>query len=567
MKVPTNMKKYIIYEPGEFLYSDDDWKTINYVKKSSPGDGYKEEPNQDKAFLVRLEYRFGKKIKNYIKKELDTIGNVFLSKTGNKISGYGDAFEIFAISVLHDISVEKTIDKYIVIGPNDGGIDAVFYDKNNCLIYQIKVGVLTDNYLKRMEDSIGRYVDETLKDDPLSSDLQKFLEKMDPQITEITNIEYKTISVNGKLDSNIYTYSVFTRFIENKIVCFSRNKRLKITVKDPSFKTAAVASKDKKIYFLFANADRLIEDLKKYFNNNFTLDDICASNVRGSLGKNDDMEYTICNEPTSFCAYNNGISIVGDFKAPRNDAFSINIERANVINGQQTIYNLYYQKEIEKRDISNITVPVFIKRTTNDEEERNIAKYNNSQKAITAVDLLSLDVNLRKVQRDLIQKQIGKGFYLKLVSSGSKQFLKETVKIYGRDQIIKLSDFIKLYSVIKKPSKLGEWKNSYNKEIEATYKNGFDNCDVELAHKICKAICESKPIIKENRSEYSIADLALQYLLFKGNDVFLSKELILENTNKFKGNGRPADVYKKNAFSNLRTTIASNKPKFGKIKL
>lgn len=555
-------QKYINYKDNEYLLTDDNWKTIRATNDQTIPSGYTHDTNINHIFEANIRFHYGVRPGNYLIKELKKIGKIREAISGvpiNKKEGYGDEFEVFCINVLHGVTYEEAVEKYVVIGSGDGGVDAIYYekDKKECTVYQMKLSELKDSNLPRMKTSIDLYVQGKLNQQADSSDLKAFLDKNIPDISTYS-IKYKTISENGRLNTNILTSTVFNRFFDNKVLLSPEHRTLQIRLESSvnDKKTYASLPNDE-IIFVFVNAKKFIEDLVSCYGDN--MESAFVNNVRGYVGDDDDMKYTITREPKKFCSYNNGISITGKCKIENEDAsYFVKVEDTCVVNGQQTIYNLYNCQKTGTH-IDRITLPVFIKNTTNQKDQSKIARYNNTQKSVTQLDLLSINERVRKIQKQLIDKldkHDNNIYYLNVVSTGEKGVVKYAKSIYGRNNIVKLSDFVKLFSVVRDPTKLGEWKNNLNDQIKDAYNSEgkeFPECSLEEARKICSCIVRSKPILAENRSEYAIADLAIQYLLYLGLDENKTKEVIEKTTAKNIGSvKKKADIYKsKTAFSKV----------------
>ena len=554
--------KFINYKDNKYLITDDNWKTVRATKDENVPPGYVHDTNGNHILEANLRFHYGIRPGNYLIKELKKIGKIREEVSGvpiNKKEGYGDEFEVFAVNVLHGVTYEEAVEKYIVIGSDDGGVDAVYYnkDKKECMVYQMKLKELKDSNLPRMKKSIDLYVQGKLNQQANSIDLKNFLDKNIPDIANYT-IKYKTISLNGCLSTNISTQSVFDRFFDNKVLLSSENRTLRIRLETSvnDKKTYASLPNDE-IIFVFVNAKKFIEDLVSCYGDN--MDAAFVNNVRGYVGDDEDMKFTITREPKKFCSFNNGISITGKCKIENDDAsYFVNVENTCVVNGQQTIYNLFNCQKNGTR-IDRITLPVFIKNTTSQKEQSKIARYNNTQKSVSQLDLLSINEKIRKLQKQLIDKldkHDNNIYYLNVVSTGEKGVVKNAKSIYGRNNIVKLSDFVKLFSVIRNPLKLGQWKNNLNDQIKDEYNSEgkeFPECPLDMGKKICSCIVRSKSILAEDRSEYAIADLAIQYLLYLGIDENKVKDIIKKTTNKNIGSVRKkADIYKsKTAFSKV----------------
>lgn len=555
--------KYINYKHNRYLYTDDNWKTIHITSDHNAPSGYKNDTNINHRLEAHLKFHYGLRPGSFLIKELKTITKIREEVTqipANKKQGYGDEFEIFCMNALHNVSYKKAVEKYIVIGENDGGVDAVFYDdtKKECTVYQIKLsGSLTDSNLPRMKTSIDLYIQGTLDSQPNSSHLKEFLDKNLPNIADY-KLKFKTISENGTLGNNIPSTRVFDRFIDNKTLLSPENHTLRIRLNSSVDDKKTYASlPGNKIVFVFVNAKKFIEDLVSCYGDN--MEEAFVNNVRGYVGEDDEMKKTIETEPEKFCSFNNGISITGKVKFEEASYF-VTVENTCVVNGQQTIYNLYnYAKETGK-SIEKITLPVFIKQFTNSSEQSKIARYNNSQKSVSQLDLLSIDAKIRKLQKQLINgldDDENTIYYLNVVSTGEKGIVKNATTVFGKNNIVKLSDFVKVFSVIHNPERMGLWKNSLNSQIKETYNGTFADCSIEEARKICSCIIRSKSIIAEDRSEFAIADLQIQYLLYLGIDENTVKSIILKTTAKYLGSvQKKADIYKsKNCYSHLMGSV------------
>ena len=137
-------------------------------------------------------------------------------------------------------------------------------------------------------------------------------------------------------------------------------------------------------------------------------------NVRGFLGQtifNKKIQNTLVNEPENFFIYNNGLTLTtSSLEAnPQNtgNRFLFELQNFQIVNGGQTIRSIYeYLMGQDVNKIANLrkaSVLVRIFKVSSDDCLKNkIAEYTNSQNAISAKDLKSVD-----------QKQIQIEAYLK----------------------------------------------------------------------------------------------------------------------------------------------------------
>lgn len=539
------LKKYFSYKGNSFLYTNDNWKHFSMAQKRTPGNDYILETNQDVVFKTKLKHEFGEKAAKVILREIKNINGKYNEKVLTKLpkkTGFGHEFEILAISVLCNVSIDDVISKYIVKGTADGGIDAIFYTNKDAHVYQIKMGHISDDAIQTMKNTISCYIKNRLAGISDCESIRDFLDNMAIPINKINNIDFKTISTNGKLEGDVDYSFIFKEYLKNLVIKKTNksvlNLEKKVGVDQFDFCENNV---DNRTFFMFARAKTLVEDIKKCCGNDYAL--LFSENVRGDLGENKHMISTLVNNPKMFCAYNNGISITGSYKKPQKGgmAFNVQIVNPNIINGQQTVLNLIkaYENGI---DLKDVTVPLFVKNIDESSEELNIAKFNNTQKSISPIDLLSLDLNLRTIQTKLLES----GFYLNLISSGKNSYIQNAKRIFGSNRIVKLSDFVKLFSTLNNPNDIGKWKNNFNSQVEDKYKDGFPLCSIEKSKKICESICRSKDLIKSNKTDYAIADLPIQYLFFNGFNENQVKIIIdYVNSTYSPSVKKKADIYKK----------------------
>ncbi|MFT8705080.1 AIPR family protein [Bifidobacterium aquikefiricola] len=162
---------------------------------------------------------------------------------------------------------------------------------------------------------------------------------------------------------------------------------------------------------------------------------VLDANVRGWLGPRKKFHKkvfeTLDNEPSKFFIYNNGITMVAErvvSKKFNKDKFQIKLENFQIVNGGQTIRNLsewiHNQNSSTNSDQVNILVRIF--ETGGDKKLANdIARYTNSQSAVNAQDLKSVDTAQVKIREYLFNKQINyirkRGDYTEKINVNFKQ--------------------------------------------------------------------------------------------------------------------------------------------------
>ena len=253
-----------------------------------------------------------------------------------------------------------------------------------------------------------------------------------------------------------------------------------------------------------------------------TSDKLFYDNVRGFMGVNATMQDTIKNNPEKFELYNNGLSILGEIRLT---ATSIIIENPTIINGQQTLYNLMYAKE-KNIDISKIVIPVFIKTLSDNKERLNVARFNNFQKQVKDIDLLSIHSGLREIQEQLLNEAVKNNFtdenyYLQLISNGSRGSSLVINKLFAKNAKISLTNFVRVYWIIDKKKMLGAWKNNVSNMISTEIIEKNYQFQYNKSKKVCKIITDFYNYIdtldKKQKNKYQVADVAFLYLLSKYN--------------------------------------------------
>ncbi len=446
---------------GDKILTSDD----NFIapKESNILEGYSLITSRNKISEISLKYFYKKKKANQILQELKYI-NKLLNKEKIVDDGYGHAFEVFAMAIYFDLTYQQVIDNYLINGKSDGKIDAIYWNNNLVYIFQIKMNDRPQaSELDIAKNNYNNFFNEL----PLSNnseDLKIFLEKHKFDL-EGKDLRIYTISKDKTDRNNISSTEIFNKFFQIKLLPQKLSKiKLKIKfeniIDDQTTYTIRNFAKTKNNIFLFVNAQEIINELKAQGINKDS-DKLYFENVRGILGENVGMQRTIIEAPDKFELYNNGVSILGEIQ---NSSTHIILNNPTIINGQQTLYNLMLAEE-RGIDISKITVPVFIKDENKRSERLNIARYNNTQRQIKDIDLLSINANLRDVQEYLLIKSIEKNFlddcfYLQIISSGKRDSNQTIKSLFEKNNIIKLTDFIRIYWVTYNNTLLGSWKNN-----------------------------------------------------------------------------------------------------------
>lgn len=515
-----NPKKYIRTYKDVLLASDDNFATFSEVESI---DGYKLLKSRNLTTEVFLRNEYGDKQAAIIISEFKRINDIIFANCKKQNDGYGHAFEVFAISVLYDITYEQA-KEYVVQGGNDGKIDAVYWDDESVYIYQIKLNQKIDSQtMETAKKHYKEFINNGRITGNNTQDLYAFLSRHYNDISQ-KRLKVCSISDADEIGNNTNSKKLFSKFFNNKMLPQDTcNIQLTIGINeriDPemglSYKNMTCTDNT---VFVYANANQLICSLTEQGISSSNCDKLFYDNVRGFNGENFAMQYTIQNEPERFELYNNGLSIVGEKSIL---ATSIRIKNPTVINGQQTLCNLIIAKE-KGFDLSNILIPVFIKTVSSRTDQLNVARYNNSQRQVKDIDILSLNVDLRVIQNDLLNMAIEENFkgnncyFLQLVSSGKRAANDYIKKLYEKTAIINLTDFIRLYWIVENNSFLGDWKNNVSKMIHDEIIKKSYRFYTSKSISTCSIIKRFKDFLltldKSEKVKYQVADVVFMWLL------------------------------------------------------
>lgn len=530
----ANSKKYIRSEKNNFIITTDNWKSQEEVRTIS--NEYSLEENLDQVYRIKLCQKIGKERAGFIIKDLDYIRKLLKQKKNidEKENGYGLSFEVLAVSTIHHISYEESIEKYIVHGSLDGGIDAIYYNGKKVIVYQIKIGNIKDNAYEIMKKN---YLDCRQGIEPQNGkDLFCFIQKNKTNLDR-KDVIYASVSKNSNKKSNYLPEEIYQKYFENKFLPPSTNE-LVLIIPKPRIEdgnTLNVSKLDNNNFVFFLSAKKLIEYLLKAINVENTEQELDSftkyfyDNVRGELKTNKKMLHTIESEPENFVKFNNGVSITGEVY---DHGGEIEIMNPVINNGQQTIMTLIKNQE----NLENVFLSIKITNEVDLEVKSKISEYTNDQVKVKPIDMLSLNKNIRDIQKKIYHSTYhDQNYFLKISSSGIRGYEECLNKLYKDNHIIELLDFIKLYFSIQNKKELGNWKNSPNLQVEKTEFN--EPFDLTLSLKVCETNALFSTFLnqiseKKEKDDLKSADLAFKYLLCKENLTTEQAYEVIKNINQ-----------------------------------
>lgn len=139
---------------------------------------------------------------------------------------------------------------------------------------------------------------------------------------------------------------------------------------------------------------------------------LMESNVRSFLsmkGKvNDGIRKTLNGEPSKFVAFNNGLTATASGVVTDNFGCISRLDNLQIVNGGQTTASIYYTRQKDKNDLSQVLVPmklVVVRPDTAKELVPNISRFTNSQNKVAEADFSSTSeyqIALERLSRGIL---------------------------------------------------------------------------------------------------------------------------------------------------------------------
>ena len=559
--------KRISLRNNHFFVTYDNWVNFEYHEGGCII-GIPEE-NRDIITEIKIRHLLGNKFGFFIINELKKIQEQF-GFTSNE--GYGEAFEVFAMAtLLHNDDYIDVYDKNIVQGPMDGGIDAIKFDEHNVILYQIKTDFAQDfsGIHEKMEINYNKYLDNRENTIDELKDLNQFLKKNNSNVKLGLNL--KTITICNNRGNDYTPLDIYNMYLKNNFLNKTNNMVIKLRA-DSASKVAKIGDTNQAFAF-FINAKNFIDNLlsNKIINNNLNnLNKLFYDNVRGQLKENEEMINTILSDSKNFVLYNNGITITGDINyLSRTNEFVI--KEPVISNGQQTLWNLV--NHLESNQLNNINLLIYIKNTNHSSQiKNNISRFTNTQTNIKPIDLLSLNDYIRSIQEYIAcTKKEENRYFLDINTSGNRGYEKKLSEVFEKNNIIKLSDFCRLYYSTE-DNNVGSWKNSISSMIKNKM-GKMKEFDRDKSLQLCEIIANYNSYLnsikdKEEKNIVSTAGLAMMYISYIYNkDIYEAKKVIDKLNDKYfykikDPKSKPSkliDIYKTDDITNKISSIINEK--------
>ena len=314
----------------------------------------------------------------------------------------------FILKIFFDDFEENDIERALGgLGSNDRGVDAIFYNKREKVVYLCQFKTSDVDSCRNVEDNRASPKDLdylstfTSKLDVASSNsvIEKERKKISDRQEEGWEVRKYFFFMGVETSKEEIANSLNIKYVDfNKIFrkfedyrdrasedLHAEGKFQLETLQGSVFQKIKTANQ-KYSYIGVVTANSLIE-----LHNNTGLK-LYDNNVRYSLGKNkvnNEMQETIKNDANNFYYYNNGITISCDKADTGVDDAIIIIENPSVINGAQTLNTIV--KTEEKHSVENVSVlcRVIVRKEQVPNFLIKLTKYNNSHNPIKEIDFLS----------------------------------------------------------------------------------------------------------------------------------------------------------------------------------
>ncbi|CCJ80425.1 possible abortive infection phage resistance protein, putative [Cronobacter dublinensis 1210] len=343
-----------------------------------------------------------------------------------------------AVSLYGDEPDPELAANAVCDGKDDGGIDAVYVNKNSK-----KIVIVQSKYIKNGEGSIttrefGRFKDACVK--VIAGDFttfnERFLKNKDAISEAISGFTYKCICVfiytgvhqpsdEVKADISFWEqvqnrsllfkdiqdreeYSVLFEPADIQVIMdgLSTERSGSINVENVHLESYGEIANPYKAIYGTISARLLYEWWRKY---KYSLFEKNIRSVLGSSTINTGIKRTLQEQPSNFWYYNNGItavyseveeSMVNLSTSRRYGLFSF--KNLSIINGAQTVSTIgevFHSLPEEKKDLIKVNIR-FIN-AAEDDFLTSVTKFNNTQNRVTGRDFSSQRPEQQRIQREI----------------------------------------------------------------------------------------------------------------------------------------------------------------------
>lgn len=341
---------------------------------------------------------------------------------------------LYGIMMNTDCSIDE-IQKSLTDGYHDNGIDALYCDENQKIMYLIQSKWSNEGKHSISKGDTHNFIDGITK--ILNGNFDGFNKKIDclkeSIITAISSTDYKIKAIIIYTSNQPFSnecQDVMNTFINNandglEIISYSI-----LTLKDIynslAEQTNSIINLDNVCLHDFGILERNEKEIGYY--GKVSVSTVAnwwkehgvrlfSKNIRyykGDTEVNTGIKNVLLNEPENFLLYNNGIKIVAEriskgLKGANGRKVGIfSLENASIVNGAQTTGTIGETIDVleEKKDNAYVLIQMISLDSLESGMNDKITKYSNTQNRIENKDFISLDPLQKKLQLDFVMDGI-----------------------------------------------------------------------------------------------------------------------------------------------------------------
>lgn len=365
-------------------------------------------------------------LKKYLEKEFTSYIDMSDVENNNKKSTFfSRALAFYALRTLADVDSD-TIADCITDGFQDNGIDAIFYQKEEHILWLVQSkfkddakGAIEDGEILKFTKGIRDIIN-------FEDKKERFNEKIRSKTGEINdalddyNIRFKCVLAYSSNDKSQHMKNTIDDLLKE---INQDDEYLSVTYFDLKEQHTALKNEGKPINLDidFISWGKINEPYCAYYGQVYATDiaawynqykeKLSSKNIRGFKGEtaiNEKIVDTLLTNPADFFYFNNGITIIcKDIKPkripPNHEHSGFSCEDISVVNGAQTVgcITQAYNKNSEKIKDAKVLVRVISLSNASEEFGDLITNATNTQNKVSNKDFASKDKIQIKLHKDL----------------------------------------------------------------------------------------------------------------------------------------------------------------------
>ena len=284
-----------------------------------------------------------------------------------------------------------------------------FYKESRCFVEAKNTKSIDKGSILKSYTTLEKIVSDNCDDNKMLKSIHECIDKFDRErntslkikiyfCTQKTETDIESLKKSWQQDINMKEEAI-RQYIDIETIFVSSNFLSKIYISrqkggiEIQIQKNTLIGIDAKCFIGYTSVLSILEAISLNLDGDKLLNDIVfEDNIRLFLGNtniNKNIQNTIQtdNKRNNFHLYNNGLTIIAaQIEINMND---YTFKSITIINGCQTISSLFEIYKNNQNILNNITIPIKIIETTNEEEMEYIATTSNSQNQIDAYQLLS----------------------------------------------------------------------------------------------------------------------------------------------------------------------------------